>query len=75
MDEVELAGRRLPFTPESLRCEDGSLVAEGAVDARPATIRVGAEDVPDIVRLVPRHLLAGPVAVVGFVILRHLLRR
>ena len=45
------------------------------MDARPATIRVGAEDVPDIVRLVPRHLLAGPVAVVGFVILRHLLRR
>lgn len=64
-----------PFTPESLRLEGSDIVVEGAMGAWPATIRMGSEDLPGLVRLVPRPVLAAVGGLVVLVILRSLLRR
>lgn len=64
-----------PFTPESLRFEGGELVVEGAMGAWPAVIRVGRGDVPGILRLCPRPVLAISGAVLGLVLLRRLVGR
>jgi hypothetical protein len=47
-----------PFEPTSMRYENGNLVIEGAMGAWPATIRVGASDVPVVLRLLAKPLLA-----------------
>jgi hypothetical protein len=64
-----------PFTPTSLRYETGELVVEGAMGAWPATIRVGPGDIPGIVRLFPRPVLAGIGVFAVLLVLRRLVRR
>jgi hypothetical protein len=64
-----------PFTPTSLRYETGELVVEGAMGAWPATIRVGPEDIPGVIRLVPRPVLAGIGVCAGLLLLKRLLSR
>jgi hypothetical protein len=64
-----------PFTPESLRYEDGELVVEGAMGAWPAVIRVGPRDVPVILRLVPGPLLGGAALLVSLLLLRRIAGR
>jgi hypothetical protein len=63
-----------PYTPHSLRYEQGGLVVEGAMGAWPATIRVEPSDVPTILALLPRALLvaigAGALACIAAVVLR-----
>ncbi len=64
-----------PFEPRSLRYEAGGLVVEGAMGAWPATIRVEPADLPVIVRLVPRPVLAALCATAGLLLARWLLGR
>lgn len=64
-----------PFTPGSLRFEAGELVVDGAMGAWPAVIRVGAQDVPVILRLVPKPLLAGGALLLGLLLLRRIAGR
>lgn len=47
-----------PFEAQRLRYEDRALVIEGSMGAWPAEIRVTSDDVPMLVRLVPRPMLA-----------------
>ncbi len=63
-----------PFTPESLRVEGTDVVVEGAMGAWPATIRMGTEDVPMLLRLVPRPVLYAVAALVAVVLIRSITR-
>ena len=64
-----------PFQPRSLRYEDRGLVIEGAMGAWPATIRVEPADIPVILRLVPRPLVAALGAIGMLLLARWLLGR
>ncbi len=63
-----------PFEPSSLRLEAGALVVDGSMGAWPATVHVELSDVPTLLRLVPRPLLA-VLATLGAVIGLMALRR
>ena len=64
-----------PFTPTSLRYETGELVVEGAMGAWPATIRVGPEDIPVVLRLFPRPVYAALGVLAGLLLLRRMVGR
>jgi hypothetical protein len=64
-----------PFEPRSMRYENGGLVVEGAMGAWPATIRVGPADVPVILRVIPRPVVAIVGGVLALAVTRCLLRR
>jgi len=64
-----------PFEPRSLRYEQAGLVVEGAMGAWPATIRIEPSDIPVILRLIPRPLLAGLGGIGALVLVRWLLGR
>jgi hypothetical protein len=64
-----------PFTPTSLRYETGELVVDGAMGAWPATIRVGPEDIPVVLRLLPRPVCVVLAVLAGVLLLRRLVGR
>lgn len=64
-----------PFEPRTLRYEDGGLVVEGAMGAWPATIRVEPADVPVIMRLIPRPVMAAAGGIAVLLLARWLLGR
>ena len=64
-----------PFEPRSLRYERGGLVVEGAMGAWPATIRVEPADIPVILRVIPRPVLAVLGGALALCLLSWLARR
>lgn len=64
----------LPFAPERLSYQARGLSLEGKMGAWPATVQIGIDDAPAVLRLIARPVAVGVAAAAAVALLRGLIR-